>query len=83
MPPQPALRDRKLKPGAVFRWAAFSEQERAVDLLDVNAASWTASVALAISTILRAAFSGSAKGLSVAYFMRRPCLPCPDHAQRS
>lgn len=37
--PQPAALDRELKPGAVFgRAAAFLEQERSVDFLDVDSA---------------------------------------------
>jgi hypothetical protein len=39
MPPEPALGDRQLEPGAIFgRAAALLEQERPVDLLDVDAA---------------------------------------------
>ena len=45
--------------------------------------SWTVSTALAISTSLRAATSGSAKPLDSTNFMRRPDLPCRHRAPRS
>ena len=39
MPPQPAFGDRQLQPGAIFgRAATLLEQERPVDLLDVDPA---------------------------------------------
>jgi hypothetical protein len=62
MQPQPAALDRELQAGAVLSWrAALLVQERFVDLLDVDMRpSCTGSTALAISMILRAAFSGLA-----------------------
>jgi hypothetical protein len=53
MPPQPALGDRVLDAGAVLGWRTAGVEEGVIDEFDVDPA--TGSVALAISTSLRAA----------------------------
>ena len=57
---QPAALNRKLKTGLVFvRSALLAVQEWPVDQFDVDPPFLPNSTLLAISTILRAAFSGS------------------------
>ena len=64
---QPAALDRQIQTGLVRR-TFLSEQERAVDQLDVDFAILHGLDAVAISTILRAAFSGPEYGRAEAKF---------------
>ena len=77
---QPAALDGKRKPGLVFgRAGAVLSQEKGQLIFSIwMRPSCTGSTALAISSSLRAAFSGSANGGSVAYFTgwaQRSCAP--------
>jgi hypothetical protein len=76
------LGDGAITPGFILcRRALQLEQERPVDLLDIDRPSFTASAALASSTSLRvAAASGSARGRSVTNFMLRHYLLRLAHA---
>jgi hypothetical protein len=78
---EPTALDRQLHAGAVLRGTCFVlRQERPIDLLDVDPAVLYGSMALAISSSLRAATAGSASGLAAAYFMGSPY---PSRARRT
>ena len=67
---QPALGDRMVEPGLVLRGRALElEQKRPVDLLNIDPAVLDGLDALASSTSLRAAASGSAKGRRATNFI--------------
>jgi hypothetical protein len=69
VPPQPALHDRALDAGTAFGRTAAGGEKGAIDPLNIDAAAWTASAALAISISFRMAASGSLNGLGSANFM--------------
>ena len=77
---QPAALDREFEARAIFgRAAAVTEQKRLVDFLDVDAPLNRLDRIGDLEDPARG-FFGVGKGRAVAYFMRRPCLPCRRRA---
>jgi hypothetical protein len=69
---QPTLCDGTIQAGAVFRGRALvAEQERAIDLLDMDSAILNRFEGVRMLHQATRAFSGSEYGRSVAYFIGR------------
>jgi hypothetical protein len=74
--PQPAFSNGVIDPGAVLLGrAAFLEQERPVDLLNVDAPVLQRLGGVGdLQQLARGHGAGSANGLGATYFMRLPCV---------